>query len=480
MSCEGISGFNPACLPVTAIETGAGVAQGVASSAFGTMASFFASAATSATTWLWQQINQATTLDLQSPQLAKEAAMTGAIAAVLCVGLFLVQLITAALRGNPVLLGRAFTGLIISFLGSAFALATTRVLLGAVDTLSDGVVQYTLGTTIDGLGAKLALTQVSGIANPAIVMLLSLVVLAAVVMVWAAMTIRKLMILLAAVLAPLAFAGATADFTRGWVRRWVEFMAAMIASKLLLVIILSLGASVLNGAGQSGTGATQTATQVAGGSLILLLGGLAPWMAIRMFHFAGDSLYAAHSTVRQASAGAQSVISSPQKVAAMGGQMRAVSSMLPGRAGQGFGSGGGWSGGGSRMPSASPRPALAGWAAPSGAPAGPGGLPQQAGAAASTRGAAAATTAAAPTILPAIAATSAVAGGLKSATNTVATAANNEPGSTASTGPRAHRQASGGSVVVPPKQPPVASRSAPLSAPSAPSKSPPADRGPAS
>ena len=110
---------------------------------------------------------------------------------------------------------------------------------------------------------------------------------------------------MAAVLAPLAFAGATADITRAWVRRWIEFVAAMIVSKLLLVIILSIGVAVLNGAGQSGAGVGQTVTQLAGGSLILLLGGLAPWVAIRMFHFAGDTLHSAHATARQASVGAQ-------------------------------------------------------------------------------------------------------------------------------------------------------------------------------
>ena len=115
-------------------------------------------------------------------------------------------------------------------------------------------------------------------------------------MVWAAMMTRKMMILIAAVLAPLAFSGATADITRSWVRRWIEFVAAMIVSKLLLVIILSVGVAVLNGAGQAGSEPTQVFTQLSAGSLILLMGGLAPWVAIRMFHFAGDSLYAAHAT----------------------------------------------------------------------------------------------------------------------------------------------------------------------------------------
>src|SRR5690606_4367026 len=135
---------------------------------FGSIAGFFASAANNATTWLWEQINEATSLDLSSPRLVEEMTMTGGIAAVLCAGLFVIQVIAAALRGRPVMLGRAFSGLVIALVGSAFALATTRLLLGAVDQLSNGVVQYTLGTSIDGIGAKLAFTQLAGLQNPAV------------------------------------------------------------------------------------------------------------------------------------------------------------------------------------------------------------------------------------------------------------------------------------------------------------------------
>ncbi|GAB3077622.1 hypothetical protein GCM10027053_47610 [Intrasporangium mesophilum] len=451
MPCDGIFKLNPMCLPAAAIESGANVVGGVADSAFGTMAGFFASAANNATTWLWQQINEATALDLQSPQLTTEMAMTGAIAAVLCVALFVIQLIVAAVRGNPVMVGRAFSGLLISFVGSALALAATRVLIGAVDALSNGVVQYTLGTNISGIGTKLAFTQISGMQNPAVVILLALVVLAAVVMVWAAMMIRKLMILVAAVLAPIAFAGATADFARGWVRKWIEFIAAMIASKLLLVIILSLGVAVLNGAGQSGTGVTQTATQLAGGSLILLLGGLTPWMAIRMFHFAGDTLHAAHATARQSAAGAQSVLSGPQKVAAIQGQARALTSAIGSRGGR-VGSGDwGRSGG---VPPAPPPPALAGWPAPSGprggTPAtsdGRGTTTKQAGTAASTRGAAATTSAAVPAIGAAATAANTLKGTVNAASSAIppSTAAN-PPGSPAS-------PETAGPAPTPPKRP---------------------------
>jgi len=162
------------------------------------------------------------------------------------------------------------------------------------------------------------------VQNPAAAVLLAVIVLCAVVVVWVAMMVRKMTLLIAAVLAPLAFAGATADITRSWVRKWIEFVAAMVASKLLLVVIFGIGVSVLNGGGTAGSSTTQGVTQLAVGSLILLLGGFAPWMAIRMFHFVGDSLNAAHATAAQASSGARAVISAPQKVSSARWQARSL------------------------------------------------------------------------------------------------------------------------------------------------------------
>ena len=204
------------------------------------------------------------------------------------------------------------------------------------------------------------------------------------------MMIRKLVLLIAAVLAPLAFAGATADITRAWVRRWIEFVAAMVVSKLLLVIILSIGITVLDGAGQSGDAPTQAGTQLAGGALILLMGGLAPWVAIRMFTFAGDALTAAHATAGQAASGARSMVAAPQKASYLQWQARTL--MPSGR--RSASSGGG-------MPP--PRPAAGQLGSPRPHTAGGAGAAQlggrgAAGAAATSGGAAAASAAAAPAI----------------------------------------------------------------------------------
>ena len=311
MSCDGAQALNPLCQTGDLLQT---QSQNLVNGAFTSMSDQFGQAAMSATTWLWSQMDRATSLDLNSPDLAREMVTTSAIAGVLCLGLFLLQIITAALRREPAAIGRALKGLLISAIGSAGALACTRVLLGAVDALSEGVVTYTMGTNIQGLGQKMAFAQLSTIANPATLLLFAVIILCAVVVVWAAMMVRKMTLLISAVLAPLAFAGATAEVTRSWVRRWIEFVCAMVASKLLLVIIFSIGISVLDGAGMAGGDPTQVATQLAVGALILLMGGFAPWIAIRMFHFAGDALQAAHATAAQSSSGAKTVIAAPQKV----------------------------------------------------------------------------------------------------------------------------------------------------------------------
>ena len=302
MSCDGVQALNPLC------QT-----QALVTNSFNAIADQFAQAANAATTWLWSQIDDATRLDLSSPDLLREMATTAAIAAVLCLGLFVIQVASAALRQEPGGLGRAFKGLVISAFGSAAALACTRVLITAVDAVSDGIVTATMGTNMRGIGQKLALTQISSMTNPVVTVLLATVVLCSVVVVWAAMMIRKMTVLIAAVLAPLALAGAAADVTRSWVRRWIEFTLAMIAAKLLLVIILAIGVTVLNGAGSAGPGVAQNATQLVTGAMILLLGGLAPWVAVKMFHFAGDSLQAAHMTASQATTGASTLMAIPQK-----------------------------------------------------------------------------------------------------------------------------------------------------------------------
>jgi type IV secretion system protein TrbL len=134
--------------------------------------------------------------------------------------------------------------------------------------------------------------------------------------VWAALMIRKLLIVVTAVFAPLAFAGGTAQFSTGWVRKWVEMMLALIVSKLILIFMFIIGYGVLFaslGEPANATGA-QKITNVAIGVLILAMSGFSPWIAIRMVHFAGHHFDQVHYQAAAATAGVAAMSAVPQKL----------------------------------------------------------------------------------------------------------------------------------------------------------------------
>jgi type IV secretion system protein TrbL len=396
MACPGVSALNPVCQVK-------GVVGSVASSVFDQIARDFGQVAGDAVNWLWGQLSSATAIDLSGAGIRADLLATGAIAVVLTSILFLVQVIWSALRREPGGLLRAVSGLAVAFVGSAFAIAATKILLTLVDGLSAGVVQFAMGTNIEGLGRKLVAVQAITAVNPAGELLLALVVLAAVVTVWVALMIRKLLIIVSAVFAPVAFSGATADVTRGWVRKWIEMVVALASAKLILVVIFMVGVSVLDGAGSTGsTGAGQAITQTVIGALILLMGGLAPWLAIKMVHFAGDSFQATHAHVAAATAGAATIIAAPHKVTSLASQGQQIKGHLTKLGGSSNG------GGGSKQPaSTAQQPSAAGPAAI--APAAANGASAGTGAAAGAGPAGVA-----------VAAGSAVVNGAKSATTTAA------------------------------------------------------------
>jgi hypothetical protein len=315
----------------------AGSAAGsIADSAFSDIAKDFGNAADSAVNWLWGQISGATAISLSGTAMTRDLAIVATLAVVVATGLFIIQIISSVLRRDGAGLARAVKGLLIAFVGSVAAIAITSLLLTAVDVISAGFVQAATGDSVQQMGSKiLATTAVTSAGNPAVVLVLALIVLGAVVVVWGAMMVRKLLIIVAAVFAPLAFAGATSDISTSWVRKWIETMVALIVSKLILVIIFVIGLGVLtDGLGESvgpsaNASATQSITSTIIGALILLMGGFAPFLAIKLVHFGGEHFEQMHGHARGAVAGAQSLAAAPQKAQRMAGAAGGVSSKLP-------------------------------------------------------------------------------------------------------------------------------------------------------
>jgi type IV secretion system protein TrbL len=304
-----------------------GAARSVADSAFSAIAHDFGQAADSVVKWLWKQTSAATTVSLGGKGFATDLAITASIAATIGLGLFAIQIVASVVRREPGGLARAGRGLLVAFVAGAAAIAVVNLLLAAVDDLSAGVVQVATGGSINQMGNRiLAAGALSGVSNPAAVILLSLVVVAATVVVWAALMVRKLLIIVAAVFAPIAFAGSLADITAAWVRRWIETMVALVVSKLILVLIFAVGLGVLvDGVGESpqaGVGhVTETVTQTVTGALILVMAGFAPWLAIKLVHFAGDSFHTIHAHAGAVHAGAATVASAPQRMNAMASKL---------------------------------------------------------------------------------------------------------------------------------------------------------------
>ncbi len=294
-------------------------AKSVAGDAFASIAHDFGTVADSAINWLWAQISSAAAVSLGGPGFNLDIGIVAAITATVAVGLFVIQVTSSTVRRDPNGLARAVKGLFVAFIGGGVAIGATNLVLAAVDALSVGVVQLATGQSIDQMGQSIlaagAITGATG--NPAGIILLSLAALVAVIVVWAALVVRKLLIVVSAVFAPLAFAGRLSDITVSWTKRWIETMVALILSKLVLVIIFVVGLGILTqGVGQAGTGTTQAITQVVSGILVLSLAGFAPWLALKLVHFSGDQFHQLHALAGTATSGARSAAAAPQKAAA--------------------------------------------------------------------------------------------------------------------------------------------------------------------
>jgi hypothetical protein len=309
------------------------VVKSVAGDAFHSIAESFGEAADHAVNWLWSQLSAATAVHLGGPGFSREIGMTAAIAAVVALGLFLIQLIQSVLRRDAGGLARAGKGLVVAFVGGAVSIAVVNALLGATDALSAGVVRVATGQNLPGLGRLILGANVltSVVTGPASLLLLSLGCIVATVVVYCALVVRKVLIVVTAVFAPVAFAGSLADITVSWTRRWIETTVALVVSKLILVLIFVIGYGMLvQGVGQSGSGAGQEVTQVISGVIVLLLAGFAPWVALKVVQFTGGHALQLRGLGATATAGLVATTRMAQKAAPYVARAATVGASSPG------------------------------------------------------------------------------------------------------------------------------------------------------
>ncbi|GEN80232.1 hypothetical protein [Actinotalea fermentans] len=355
--------ISPACLASDAVS---GVGSFAAGGILDSIGGAFASAAESVINAVFDAISTTTTVDLSAEYVTRNAAALGSVALVVIVGLFVVQVIAAAIRREPGGLARAVTGAGIATLGTAAAAAVVQALLIAVDGICDGIAGLA-GTSIQdaarGLIDVALLTEVatagaSG-AGGALLIVFGLLFIVGAALTLGTLLVRQALIVIAVVVAPLALAGGAARITSGWVIRWVQVTLALILSKLAIVIVLVVAVGMVGGA--TGIGALLS------GLILLLLASLAPWACFKVLDFAGTHVAGEWhrstngSTIAVANQGRISVQSMVRSVTAVVGGASAGPA--------GAAAAGGAAASGSSRSSAQPIPVLShAWFAPAASP----------------------------------------------------------------------------------------------------------------
>lgn len=312
--------LNPFCLVDGAVEA-------VGSTIFDGIARAFTSAVEAIMDATFDAISAATTVDLSAEHIGRNAAVLTSVALVIIVGLFVVQVIAAAIRQEPGALGRAVAGSGAAVLGTAASVAVIQALLIAVDGICEALASVA-GTSIEEAARRLLdislLTSVTGPGAGAIlVIIFGTLYIVGAALTLATLLVRSALIIVAVVVAPIAIAGGTARVTSGWVRRWAKVTLALILSKLAIVIVFVVAVGLLGGA--TGIGALLS------GVILILLACLAPWATFKFLDFAGTSL--ASEMQRVATGGTRAVAQGTRTAAHT--MMRTVAPIVGGAAGAG-------------------------------------------------------------------------------------------------------------------------------------------------
>lgn len=272
---------------------------------------YLAASAGQAAKWMfesvWSVFDASTMLDLARPGFVRVYNVLFGVAILVMLLFFLLQLATGLLRRDPAALARAVTGLGKAVIGSFLVVSITGILLTTVDVLSVGIVQST-GTTMTALGEKIAalglgLTAIS-IGSPGggaiITIFLAALAITGTALLWFSLLIRKALLLVLIVLAPIALSGAVWDATRGWAGKWAATVVALSISKLVIVVVFLVATAQL---ASPVAFDLQSISEPVAGVVLMFVAAFAPYMCYRFVSFIGFDLYhaiAAEQDVKQA------------------------------------------------------------------------------------------------------------------------------------------------------------------------------------
>jgi hypothetical protein len=253
---------------------------------------------------VWAVFDSTTVVDITSPQYTRVYNILFGVAVFVMVGFFMLQVIGGMIRREPAALSRAALGLAKSILGSFVAITLLAVALEVTDQLTIGIV-HAAGTNMEEMGGRIALLAAGlgtlNLAAPGAGAILTIflagLAIGAAVIVWISLLVRKALLLIAIVFAPIAMAGATWDQTRGWVGKWATFVIALILSKVVLVVIFLLATAQVSAPIDADL---QSISEPIAGVVLMLMAGFAPYLTYKAISFMGFDMYHAMSAEQEA------------------------------------------------------------------------------------------------------------------------------------------------------------------------------------
>jgi hypothetical protein len=220
------------------------------------------------------------------------------IAGVLLLAFVLLGLIQGLLAGDIAgMIRRVAADLPMAVLGMIGTTVIVAKLLELTDALSAAVLSNSDGQAVDflsGFGVT-----VTGATQGFAAVLLGLVAVIAGMFLWIELMVRSVLVYILVALSPLSFAAMIWPSARGVLRRTIELLLAVILSKLVVCIAISVGVAALAGAGSAGgpdAGVGDQAATSLGtlfvGTAILAMAAFAPFLLLKLIPWAEAALVA--------------------------------------------------------------------------------------------------------------------------------------------------------------------------------------------
>jgi hypothetical protein len=253
---------------------------------------------------VWAIFDSTTLVDVTSPGYVAVYNILFGVAIFVMLIFFCLQLITGLMRRDATALSKAALGLAKSVLGSFLVLTLTGTALEVVDQLCIGIVQAT-GTTMAEMGGKIGvlaagLTAINlttpGVGAIVTIFLAGLAISAAAI-VWFSLLIRKTLLLVAIVMAPIALSGAAWEAPRGWFGKWAYFVLALIVSKLVIVVVFLVATAQLSAPIDFDL---VSISQPISGIVLMFVAAFAPYMTYKFISFMGFDMYHSMSAEQEA------------------------------------------------------------------------------------------------------------------------------------------------------------------------------------